>query len=290
MADQAAIDEGARELRKARYKNSAFNATTGASVNMRRRQSLRDMVEKRPDLKPHAETITKQADAGDVKLSTTPRLVASVLVAMLYGFLLGYHTSVMNAAEATALPGHTVGGWSFAVTAMAIGGPIGSSVGGEFADQYGRQTSLLLIMALYAAGGVVLTLGNAMLNSLAVVVGARFALGVAAGATTVVLPVYLGEVAPPELRGTFGTLNQLAMVLGILVADVMALVPSLATANIMFGVSAAVAIVQLAVALVLPLATSPRYLLSKDPGSADARVVISALYGLDATMVRGGIL
>ena len=90
-------------------------------------------------------------------------------------------------------------------TGPLIGSTIGSppimqwvaappSVGGEFADLYGRKTSLVLIMALYAVGGVALTLGNAALESLALVVAARFACGVAAGATTVVLPVYLGEV------------------------------------------------------------------------------------------------
>jgi MFS family permease len=66
---------------------------------------------------------------------------------------------------------------------------------GEFADLYGRKTSLLLIMALYSVGGAALWFGNAVLDSLALVVTARFACGVAAGATTVVLPVYLGEVA-----------------------------------------------------------------------------------------------
>ena len=75
------------------------------------------------------------------------------------------------------------------------------------------------------------------------------------------------------------------MVLGILVADLFALVPALATANVMFGVSAAVAVFQLLAALALPLANSPRYLLSKDPHSAEARLLIMTLYDLDPSKV-----
>jgi hypothetical protein len=129
-----------RELRKARYKNTPFMPTSRASVLARRRQSIGDLMGSRPDLAELAETIEAQADARDVELRTTPRLIANVLVAMVCGFLLGFHTSVMNAAEATALPGHTIGGWSFAVTAMAVGGPIGSSVGGEV-EMTWRHTS-----------------------------------------------------------------------------------------------------------------------------------------------------
>ena len=64
-------------------------------------------------------------------------------------------------------------------------------------------------------------------GSMKLLIAARLLVGLACGATTVVLPVYLGELAPPRLRGTFGTFTQLAMVIGILAADLVALVPRL---------------------------------------------------------------
>lgn len=58
--------------------------------------------------------------------------------------------------------------------------------------------------------------------SMAWLVPARFITGFASGLATVLVPVYLGEMAPPTLRGTLGTLSQFAMVIGILVSDLLA--------------------------------------------------------------------
>jgi len=51
---------------------------------------------------------------------------------------------------------------------------------------------------------------------------ARFLVGFASGLSSVVVPVYLGEIAPPTLRGTLGTCTQFALVIGILVSSLLA--------------------------------------------------------------------
>ena len=50
----------------------------------------------------------------------------------------------------------------------------------------------------------------------------RFLVGFASGLSSVVVPVYLGEIAPPTLRGTLGTCTQFALVIGILFSSIVA--------------------------------------------------------------------
>ena len=72
---------------------------------------------------------------------TTWHLTISVLAAMIYMFLLGYNTSVMNSPEAVVFPGHSTFQWSLAVSSFAIGGPLGAVFGGGLADSRGRKGS-----------------------------------------------------------------------------------------------------------------------------------------------------
>ena len=132
------------------------------------------------------------------------------------------------------------------------------------------------IALAYLGGGVWLTAGCAA-ASVGAVVGARFLLGLAAGATTVVVPVYLGELAPNALSGLFGTASQLAMVFGILVADVLALAPlGDAKAFWLFAISAAVAALTVVAALALPLKRSPRYVIATKGSGMKLRPPLSA--------------
>ena len=107
----------------------------------------------------------------------------------------------------------------------------------------------------------------------------RFIIGFASGYTTVLVPIYLGEVAPPSLRGTLGTLTQFALVIGILFADIVAF--PFATPSgwrVMFGITIMIAIAQLFMSPFL--LESPRWLLNRDPNSLRARYIIKRLRGL----------
>ncbi len=107
----------------------------------------------------------------------------------------------------------------------------------------------------------------------------RFIIGFASGYTTVLVPIYLGEVAPPSLRGTLGTLTQFAMVIGILFADIVAF--PFATPSgwrVMFAITVMIAVSQLFLSPFL--LESPRWLLNRDPSSLKARYIIKRLRGL----------
>lgn len=106
----------------------------------------------------------------------------------------------------------------------------------------------------------------------------RLVIGFASGLSTVVVPVYLGEIAPPTMRGTLGTCSQFSLVTGILVSDVLAFPWGSATTwRYLFGVTPALCVLQILLSSFL--VESPRWLLSNNSLSAAARVAIKQLRG-----------
>ncbi|KAJ1450393.1 hypothetical protein M885DRAFT_532430 [Pelagophyceae sp. CCMP2097] len=256
---------------------------------LRRQKSILELTTS----KQAADDLKRSVAAAEMQLKVTPLLMACIAIAAAASFLNGYHTSVMNTSETTALPGHTSLQWSLAVTALAVGGPLGSVLGGFMASDSsrgGRSGALVRTTLLYVAGAVALSAGEG-LNSLSVVIAARLVLGVACGATTVVVPLYLGELAPPRLRGTFGTATQLAMVTGVLVADIVPVMPipeSLRGAGALFAIAGLVSFIALVAAFIVPLQASPRDIAASTATDAKAKLELlcSRLYGLsraDAT-------
>lgn len=107
-------------------------------------------------------------------------------------------------------------------------------------------------------------------------IAARFVIGFASGIAMVVVPVYLGEIAPPTLRGMLGTCTQFAIVIGILASNLAAF--PLATYNnwrYLFAISPLLSLLQLIASRYL--VESPRWLLNRDTKSSDARVAIKRL-------------
>lgn len=210
----------------------------------------------------------------DAQVVTTP-LVFAIIVASTCQFLVGYNTGVMNAPEKVVFPGHSTTAWAMAVAAFAVGGPFGAALGGKLADSRGRRGAMLIDIWIFLLGGLIQTVAQDMLT----IIIARLIIGFASGYSSVLIPIYLGEMAPPTLRGTLGTLTQFCLVIGILIADLVAF--PFATAEgwrVMFGVTLIVAILQL---LMSPfLLESPRWLLNRDPSSLRARYIIKRLRGL----------
>jgi len=190
-------------------------------------------------------------------------------------FLVGYNTGVMNAPESVVFPDHSRVSWSLAVSAFAIGGPFGSKVAGSLADTRGRRGALLVNMWTFLLGGLVQTFAMDMFS----IIVSRLIIGFASGFSSVLVPIYLGELSPPTLRGMLGTLTQFALVIGILIADLAAF--PLATESrwrYLFAITPLTAILQILCAPIL--LESPRWLLSRDPNSRKARIIIKRLRGL----------
>jgi len=134
---------------------------------------------------------------------------------------------------------------------------------------------MAIVTYMFLVGGLLQTFAQNMLW----ITVARFVIGFASGFSSVLVPIYLGELAPPTLRGTLGTLTQFCLVIGIFISDLLAF--PFATEHswrILFAVTVIASIVQL---ICYPfLIESPRWLLSRDRGSRRARRVITKLRGL----------
>jgi len=211
-----------------------------------------------------------EADAITV---TTP-LISAVLASALLMFNAGYNISVMNAPEPFVFPGHSTMSWSIAVSAFCVGGPIGASLAGTWADNRGRRGALLLTTWLFIIGGIIQSFAPSML----VITISRVIVGLASAASTVLVPIYLGELAPPNLRGVIGTMTQFAMVLGILFADIVGLFfANDSKWRWMFSLTTIMGFGQL---LLTPfLLESPRWLLERNSKSSKARFIIKKLRG-----------
>lgn len=165
-------------------------------------------------------------------------LARSVFAAVLGMFYFGFNTGVVNAPE-TAIKAFIAeshrshygvqlesGGlqavFTVITSAFIVGGMVGAMVGGLVADKMGRKRGLVISQALGLAGGVVMAVSSPLL-SWEVLLAGRLVAGVTAGLNTVLVPLYVSEVAPVGLRGGLGVLNQLAVTTGIFVGQVLGL-------------------------------------------------------------------
>jgi len=138
------------------------------------------------------------------------------ITSALGGFLFGFDTAVISGGEqniqmmwelSDIMIGQTV--------AMALYGTIiGALFGGIPAQKYGRKISLIWIAALFLVSAV----GSALAPEVYTLMVARFLGGLSIGASSVVAPMYISEIAPADKRGKLTALFQFNIVLGILIA------------------------------------------------------------------------
>jgi MFS transporter, SP family, solute carrier family 2 (facilitated glucose transporter), member 3 len=162
-------------------------------------------------------------------------------------------------------PGHSDLEWAVCVSIFAVGGPIGSLTAGRMSTALGRKKALIVDSFLFVLAGAIM----AFAANIYMLIAGRFIVGYAAGTVSVVVPLYLGELAPPNLRGALGTGYQFGVVTGILAASLLAFGfsgPSNGLAQpgwrFLMGFTIAPAVLQMA--LSSWLTESPRWLLTKN--------------------------
>lgn len=146
------------------------------------------------------------------------KLLLYSLTVALGGFLFGLDTAVISGAEQTIqklwqLDNFTHG---LAVSIALYGTVIGAMSGGYCADVLGRKKSLFWVGALF----FVSALGSALAQDVYTFMVLRFLGGLCIGASSVVSPLYIAEIAPAKKRGLLVALFQFNIVFGILVAYV----------------------------------------------------------------------
>uniref|UniRef100_A0A673LKD2 Solute carrier family 2, facilitated glucose transporter member 5 n=1 Tax=Sinocyclocheilus rhinocerous TaxID=307959 RepID=A0A673LKD2_9TELE len=110
----------------------------------------------------------------------------------------------------------------------------------------------------------------------------RFIVGLYSGLSTGFVPMYVGEIAPTSLRGALGTLHQLGIVIGILIAQIFGIKEIMGTPTMwpfLLGFTFIPAIVQCALLPFCP--ESPRYLLINQNEEAKAKSVLKKLRGTE---------
>lgn len=147
----------------------------------------------------------------------TPRytyLVAAV--AAIGGMLFGYDIGVISGAE-NLLKSHfhlSSGTEELAVAAVLIGAVVGGMIGGRIEDWLSRRDGLLAMAIVYAVGAIL----SAISFNLESFIAFRIITGIAVGASSLIVPAYIAELAPIAIRGGLVILQQLAISGGILIA------------------------------------------------------------------------
>jgi sugar porter (SP) family MFS transporter len=197
-------------------------------------------------------------------------VVWASVIAGLGGFLFGYDTGIVSAALLYVGPEYHLGqfGQQFFVAILLAGAVIGVMAGGPVVDRLGRRKTLILLAAIYIVGA----LGSSLIGWLPLIYASRFLLGLSVGSSSLVVPMYIAEIAPARIRGRLVSFNQLFVALGIFVSYLV----GYAFAPIegwrwMIGLAAVPAVVML-VGL-LPLPESPRWLAAKGRVD-DARAIL----------------
>ncbi|MDP0529552.1 MFS transporter, partial [Lacticaseibacillus paracasei] len=134
------------------------------------------------------------------------------------GLLFGFDTGIISGASPLIESNFNlgIGQTGFITSSVLIGSSVGALGVGPLADRYGRKRLLILAAILFLLGS---TLSMIAIGFWSMVV-ARIILGLAVGSASALTPAYLAELAPAERRGSLGTLFQLMITLGILLAYV----------------------------------------------------------------------
>ena len=157
---------------------------------------------------------------------------------------------------------------------FTIGGLIGALAAGPITSSRGRWLSIQITAALYVLGAAIETLSQ----SPVVMAAGRLISGVGAGASTVIVPLYISEVAPPAERGFFGAFTQISCNTGILTAQALGYFLSHGSAwRWILGICGLIAAAQGALTFFIP--ESPAWSATAKRDVATARRVLQRIRG-----------
>ncbi|XP_040918692.1 solute carrier family 2, facilitated glucose transporter member 1-like [Toxotes jaculatrix] len=221
----------------------------------------------------------------------------AVGTAVIGSFQFGYNTGVINAPQSiiesfynetwnsrfsepisqttlTAL-------WSLSVAIFSVGGMLGSFSVGVLVNRFGRRNCMLMANVLAFVAAAFMGFSK-LAASFEMLITGRFVVGLYSGLSTGFVPMYVEEISPTSLRGALGTLHQLGVVIGILVAQIFGVESIMGNASLwplLLGFTLLPAVLQ---CVLLPLCPeSPRYLLINCNEESKARSILMKLRGTD---------
>jgi sugar porter (SP) family MFS transporter len=150
---------------------------------------------------------------ADDDFSSGGTAVRIASVAALGGLLFGYDSAVINGAVDSIQEDFGIGNTElgFAVASALLGAAAGAMTAGRIADMIGRISVMKIAAVLF----LVSAFGTGFAHEVWTVVVFRIVGGIGVGVASVIAPAYIAETSPPSIRGRLGSLQQLAIVLGI---------------------------------------------------------------------------
>lgn len=146
------------------------------------------------------------------------RILSWSVIVSLGGFLFGFDTAVISGVEKTiqSIFNLTSIEHGFTISSALIGTVIGALGVSKPVDKYGRRPLLMVIALVYFLSAI----GCAFAFNAASLILFRFIGGLGVGASSVVAPMYISEVAPAKVRGQMTAIFQINVIFGILMAYV----------------------------------------------------------------------
>ncbi|KAJ5784555.1 Major facilitator-type transporter ecdD [Penicillium pulvis] len=163
---------------------------------------------------PHGET-------GIRGLLRQPYILFMAVFASIGGMLFGYDQGVISGVLVMNNFGKqfpllasnsTLQGWMVAV--LTLGAMVGALANGPIADRLSRRWSILLANGIFLVGSII----QAAAKNIAMIFVGRFIAGLAIGGLSMVIPLYISELAPTNVRGSLVSLQQLSITFGIMIA------------------------------------------------------------------------
>ncbi len=222
-----------------------------------------------------------------IKMNKSYTVLISLIVA-LGGFLLGFDSAVISGAVRgiTVYFEMTDAMLGFAVGCVIFGAMAGNLAAGPVSDRFGRKNTLIVVAALFTISAT----WSALATGYTEFIIARIIGGVGIGGAILIAPIYIAEIAPPNLRGSLVSFNQLNIVIGISVAyfsNYFLVDLGEESWRWMLGVEAIPALIYFMALFTVP--KSPRWLIQKLNNVALARKILVRIGGeeyAEATIVE----
>jgi SP family xylose:H+ symportor-like MFS transporter len=138
-------------------------------------------------------------------------------ISALGGYLFGFDFAVISGALPFLRTEFLLDAWweGFLTGSLALGCMAGCLIAGKLAEKYGRRPGLMLSALIFAVS----SLGMAFSHGLTIFIIMRFAAGIGVGMASMLSPMYIAEISPANIRGRNVAINQLTIVSGILITN-----------------------------------------------------------------------
>jgi sugar porter (SP) family MFS transporter len=220
----------------------------------------------------HLSGVSTNPDSANAKAQSLGYVVLLATTTAISGFLFGFDTAVINGVLLLLRRQFSLNNLQteIAASSLLLGCLLGAAGASAVGDRYGRKKSLIFSAILFALSA----LGAAAASTVTLFSVARLLGGLAIGLASVLTPVYIAEISPSKNRGTLVSLNQLAIVTGILMAYLVSWDLSRMGEGSWRWMLAVAAIPSIAFLFgLLAIPESPRWLLGKGRHSEGKRIL-----------------